>query len=190
MASEWEIELYEEKIKRKKKLGWILYIAVVIGLSYFVITFVGVRTLVSGESMEPTLSDGDSVFLEKISYRLGEPERFDIVVFPYEYERDIYFIKRIIGIPGDTIQIKEGVVYLNDKILKKDIYGDDIMYKPGIAEFPVQLGKDEYFVLGDNRNKSKDSRDPKVGAVSREELIGRVWIRTWPLSDFGIVDHE
>ena len=97
-----------------KELGaWLLYILIIIGISYLVITFVGQRTQVSGSSMETTLSDGDQLIVDKISYRFRDPSRYDIVVFPYKYEKNTYYIKRIIGLPGETVQIVDGYVYID-----------------------------------------------------------------------------
>ena len=92
----------------KELLGWIAYIIIIIGLAYLIITFVGQRTQVSGSSMETTLSDGDQLIVDKISYRFRDPKRYDIVVFPYQYEENTYYIKRIIGLPGETVQIIDG----------------------------------------------------------------------------------
>ena len=173
-----------------KELGaWLIYILVIIGLSYLVITFVGQRTQVSGSSMETTLSDGDQLIVDKISYRFRDPKRYDIVVFPYQYEENTYYIKRIIGLPGETVQIIDGYVYINGELLDEH-YGNEVMADPGIASEPVQLGDDEYFVLGDNRNNSQDSRSSNVGVIHRDDLLGRAWIRIWPLADFGVIRHE
>ena len=103
----------EEKSILKELGGWLIYILVIIGLTYLIITFVGQRTRVSGHSMETTLSDGDNLIVDKISYRFREPERFEIVVFPYQYEENTYYIKRIIGLPGETVQVADGIVYIN-----------------------------------------------------------------------------
>ena len=101
----------------KELLGWIAYIIIIIGLAYLIITFVGQRTQVSGSSMETTLSDGDQLIVDKISYRFRDPKRYDIVVFPYQYEENTYYIKRIIGLPGETVQIIDGYVYINGELL-------------------------------------------------------------------------
>ena len=170
-------------------LGWIVYIIIIIGLAYLIITFVGQRTQVSGSSMETTLSDGDQLIVDKISYRFRDPKRYDIVVFPYQYEENTYYIKRIIGLPGETVQIIDGYVYINGELLDEH-YGNEVMADPGIASEPVQLGDDEYFVLGDNRNNSQDSRSSNVGVIHRDDLLGRAWIRIWPLADFGVIRHE
>lgn len=173
----------------RELLGWILYLLVIIGVTYLVITYVGQRTKVSGQSMETTLHDGDNLIVDKISYRFREPERFEIIVFPYQHKENTYYIKRTIGMPGETVQIKDGYVYIDGVILEEN-YGTERMEVPGIAEQPVTLGVDEYFVLGDNRNHSSDSRDPSVGILHREDLLGRAWIRIWPLGDFGVIRHE
>ena len=170
--------------------GWIVYLLVIIGLTYLIITFVGQRTVVSGSSMETTLSDGDNLIVDKLSYRFRDPERFDIIVFPYKYEERTYYIKRIIGMPGDTIQIIDGYVYIDGELLESDIYGNEVMEYASLASSPIELGEDEYFVLGDNRNHSSDSRDPSVGVLTREDLIGRAWVRIYPFSEMGVIKHE
>ena len=133
--------------------------------------------------------DRDILLWHKISYRFREPERFEIIVFPYQHKENTYYIKRIIGMPGETVQIKDGYVYINGVLLEEH-YGNELMETPGIAETPITLGNDEYFVLGDNRNHSSDSRDPNVGILHREDLLGRAWIRIWPVNDFGVIRHE
>ncbi len=187
--------IQERREKHKKRLkvlreifGWILYILTVILVTYLIVTYVGQRTKVSGPSMEATLHDGDNLIVDKISYRFRDPERFEIIVFPYQYAEDTYYIKRIIGMPGDTIQIKEGYVYINDELLEEDIYGKEIIEetKKGIADEPIVLGEDEYFVMGDNRNHSSDSRDPSVGVLKRSQLVGRAWLRVYPFESFEV----
>ena len=170
--------------------GWILYILIIVGLTYLIITFVGQRTRVSGSSMETTLSDGDNLIVDKLSYRFQEPKRYDIIVFPYQHEENTYYIKRIIGLPGETVQVIDGHVYIDNEILSSDVYGAEVMDSPGIASEPVVLGEDEYFVLGDNRNHSSDSRDPSVGVLKREYLIGRAWVRIYPFDRLGVIRHE
>ena len=155
-------------------LGWILYIAVIIGLALLIIT----------------LQDGDQLIVDKISYRFKEPKRFDIIVFPYQYEENVFYIKRIIGLPGETVQVKEGYTYINGQKLESDVYGAEVMEGGGIAEEPIVLGKDEYFVLGDNRNHSSDSRDPSVGVLTRKDLLGRAWLRIYPFDHMGVIEHE
>jgi signal peptidase I len=110
-------------------------------------------------------------------------------VFPFQYDRDTYYIKRIIGLPGETVQIDyDGNIYIDGEILKES-YGKEVIQNPGRASEPITLGDDEYFVMGDNRNNSSDSRDPSVGNIKREDIIGRAFIRIWPLSSFGLLKH-
>ena len=170
-------------------LSWIIYIVIVVILSLGISTFVGQRTKVSGHSMETTLSDGDNLIVDKISYRFRDPERFEIIVFPFQYEEHTYYIKRIIGLPGETVQVIDGYVYINGEMLDEN-YGLEVMDDPGIAAEPITLGEDEYFVLGDNRNHSSDSRDPSVGVLHRDDIMGRAWIRIWPFDKFGVIKHE
>ena len=173
----------------KELSGWLLYIVLIIALTWTVVTFVGQRTEVSGSSMETTLSDKDQLIVVKMTYRFRDPKRYDIVVFPYQYQDNTYYIKRIIGLPGETVQILSGMVYIDGMRLDEH-YGNELMENPGIAEEPLTLGEDEYFVLGDNRNNSSDSRASDVGLIHRKDLIGRAWIRVWPLSQIGVIYHE
>lgn len=170
--------------------GWILYILIIIGLTYLIITFVGQRTRVSGSSMETTLHNGDNLIVDKLSYRFRDPKRYDIIVFPYKYEENTYYIKRIIGMPGETLQIKDGYVYINGEQITSDIYGNELIEDPQTAEDPVTLGEDEYFVMGDNRNHSMDSRDPSVGVLKKSDLMGRAWVRIYPFNNVGVIRHE
>ncbi|MDE6220694.1 MAG: signal peptidase I, partial [Lachnospiraceae bacterium] len=167
-----------------------IYLLLVFCAAYLIVTYVGQRTQVSGSSMETTLSDGDHLIVDKISYRFHDPERYDIIVFPFQYDTDTYYIKRIIGMPGETVQIDEsGNIYIDGEILEES-YGREIIQNPGRAADPILLGEDEYFVMGDNRNNSSDSRDPSVGNIHRNDIIGRAFIRIWPSSKFGILKHQ
>ena len=187
-----EPEFAEEEGKispLKELLSMLIYIGVVLGVTFLIITFVGQRTHVSGESMENTLDNGDQLIVDKITYRFQDPERFDIIVFPFHYKENTYYMKRILGLPGETVQIADGTIYINGEVLEES-YGREVMQDPGIAAEPITLGEDEYFVLGDNRNQSSDSRDPSVGLIHRDEIIGRAWLRIWPLDSFGILKHQ
>ncbi len=182
----------EERVDWKREvLSWVLYILVVLGATYLIVTYVGQRTEVSGESMLPALHNEDNLIVDKISYRFREPKRYEIIVFPYKYQEDTYYIKRIIGLPGETVQVIDGEVYINGELLGED-YGLEPIDedKKGLASEPIKLGEDEYFVLGDNRNHSSDSREPNVGVLNRDDLIGRAWIRIWPFNSIGVIPHE
>ena len=157
----------------------ILYFALVACITFLIIHFVGQRTVVNGVSMQPTLSDGDNLIVDKLSYRFHDPDRFDIIVFPQEDGR--YFIKRIIGLPGENVRIDEdGFIYINGEKLQES-YGKEVMLDPGLAKDGIQLGADEYFLLGDNRDSSEDSRFSNIGNVKREQIYGKVWFRILPL---------
>jgi signal peptidase I len=180
----------ESNYTLKDILGLILYVAVVLLICFFIITYVGQRTRVSGHSMEPTLSDGDNLIVDKISYRFHDPERFDIIIFPYQYEEDTYYIKRIIGLPGETVWINtNGDIYI-DGVLLEESYGLERMSYAGLAASPITLGEDEYFVLGDNRNNSTDSRFDVVGPIKRDDIIGKAWVRIYPFDKMTVIKHK
>lgn len=167
-----------------------LYLLTVLCAVYLLIHFVGQRTQVSGSSMEPKLSNEDNLIVDKITYRFREPERYDIIVFPFRYDERTFYIKRIIGMPGETVYIDEdGTIFINDEPLIEG-YGKEVIDDPGRAYTPITLGEDEYFVMGDNRNNSSDSRDPTVGNIKRDSIIGRAWLRIWPLDKFGLIRHR
>lgn len=174
----------------RETISFIIYIGIVFLLTYLVIHYVGQRTQVSGSSMEATLSDGDNLIVDKISYRFHDPERYDIIVFPYKYEKNTFYIKRIIGLPGETVQIDEqGNIYVDGEVLDES-YGREVILDPGEAEEPITLAEDEYFVLGDNRNASSDSRDPSVGKILGEDIVGRAWVRIFPFNKIGFIKHK
>ena len=176
----------------RELLNTAIYLLCVLGAVWLVITFVGQRTEVEGASMENTLHNGDNLIVDKLSYRFHDPERFDIIVFPFQFQDNTYYIKRIIGLPGETVQIMDdGSIYINGEKLEEN-YGMEVI-KPetiGRAAEPIELGDDEYFVMGDNRNNSSDSRTDMVGNIKRENIIGKACLRIWPGSDFGILQHQ
>ncbi|MCR5721268.1 MAG: signal peptidase I [Lachnospiraceae bacterium] len=172
--------------KLKDILSNSLFFLCVILLSFLIIKFVGQRTVVIGPSMMPTLEDGNNLIIDKISYRFHEPERFDIVIFPFRNNSGNTYIKRVIGLPGETVRIDEdGVIYINDEVLHES-YGREIIQNPGNALNGFTLKDGEYYVLGDNRNDSEDSRF-SVGVVHRREIVGRAVFRIWPFAEMGPV---
>lgn len=180
----------QQKSPAREVLSTILYLAVVVLVAYLIVTFVGQRTEVNGASMENTLDNGDNLIVDKISYRFGSPKRFDVVVFPYPQDPSTFFIKRVIGLPGETVQIDaNGRIYINGQVLEEN-FGREAISNPGLAENPIQLGQDEYFVMGDNRNNSMDSRDARVGLIKGRSMIGKAFLRIWPLNKFGLVRHS
>ena len=156
----------EKKVDINKEIiSWALYLLFVVVLVYVIITFVGQRTVVDGRSMNPNLNDGDNLIVEKLSYRFRDPQRFDIIVFPPQGAPNEHYIKRIIGLPGETVQIDyEGNIYINGEILEED-YGLETIQNPGRAAEPITLGEDEYFVLGKSREcKAQHDYRTCVGA--------------------------
>ena len=152
-------------------------LAIAFLITYFLVAFVAQFTIVNGSSMNATYKDNDIILVEKVSMHISEPERFDVIVF--EQSKDLYYIKRVIGLPGETIQIGlDGKILINGSILDED-FGLEAILDPGIAIEPITLGNGEYFVLGDNRNNSSDSRDPSVGIIKKEDIIGKSLIRVF-----------
>ena len=181
--SEPDSKKEKSKPNIKKNLiafGICVVIAIVIAL--IITNFVASHTKVEGNSMESTLENGDDIIVEKFSYLTNNPERYDISVF--RESESVNYIKRVIALPGETIQITEGKIYINERAIF-DAYGNAKMEDGGIAEKPIKLGQDEYFVLGDNRNASKDSRDKAVGVIKRDQIIGKAWLRVLPFDNFG-----
>lgn len=181
--SEPDSKKEKSKPNIKKNLiafGICVVIAIVIAL--IITNFVASHTKVEGNSMESTLENGDDIIVEKFSYITSDPERYDIIVF--RESESVNYIKRVIALPGETIQITEGKIYINERAIF-DAYGNAKMEDGGIAEKPIKLGQDEYFVLGDNRNASKDSRDKAVGVIKRDQIIGKAWLRVLPFDNFG-----
>lgn len=161
----------------------IIYVLIIVLCVVFVPRYVIQRTIVDGTSMNDTLQDKDNLLVEKVSIHFKNPERFDVIVFyPYGRENEKYYIKRVIGLPGETIQIVGDTIYVDGEVLEED-YGKDPMTSAGVASSPITLGDDEFFVLGDNRAVSEDSR--VFGPVSKDKIEGRAIFRIYPLSEFG-----
>lgn len=189
-VSEEETEEEYEETNKKKDIvkgiiSLLLCVGIAIGVSFCIIHFVAHHTKVDGSSMEANLHDGDDIIVEKISYYMHDPERYDVIVFPFS--DNVYYIKRVIGLPGESIQIKDGKIYI-DGVQLWEQYGNAMIEDPGLAKEEIVLGKDEYFVLGDNRNSSIDSRKAEVGVVKRDNIVGKAWLRFYPFSDFGLIE--
>ncbi|MGP1612699.1 MAG: signal peptidase I [Catonella sp.] len=166
----------------KEIIVWILLLVFTVGASYLVASNVFIKTSVSGLSMQPTLEDGQIVIVNKLAYYLQKPKRNDVIVYKQTNKEHSYFeVKRVIGLPGETIKIKNGVVYINDEVFKEKVK-TDIIQNGGLAEESIKLDDNEYFVLGDNRNDSEDSRFASVGNVLKTEIIGEAIAREKPFS--------
>lgn len=196
----------EEKVEDKNKplskkiLSGItelfLYIVIAVVCIFVIPKYVIQRTEVSGPSMESTLHDEDSIMVEKVSYRFGKPSRFDIIVFYHFFDEDNQdkkdenaydlYVKRIIGLPGETVQIVGETILINGKPLEEN-YGKDPINYQGVAEEPIVLGEDEYFVLGDNREVSQDSRYEEVGNIKKDQIVGKAWVRVYPFNKMGFL---
>ena len=162
----------------------VIEVIAAIVLAFLVTRYGFERTDVSGNSMNPILQDGDSILVNKTAYMLFSPSRNDVIVFRQDgQEHSYYSVKRVVGLPGETVQIVEGVLYINDKPYE-EINKVDKMITAGVAEEKITLEKGEYFVLGDNRNQSEDSRYSSVGMVTKKEIVGKAWIRLKPSFDF------
>lgn len=181
--------LLEEK---QSKLGsiileiilWILEIAVGVLLGFLLVRYGAEKMTVSGSSMETVLNNEDSVIIEKLTKKIKDYKRFDVIAFQQNGKDHSYYnIKRIIGLPGETVQIIGGEVYIDGKALE-DKYAGDGMANAGVASKEILLEENEYFVLGDNRNNSEDSRFANIGNVVEQDIIGRVWIRISPSFSF------
>ncbi len=158
-------------------ISWVFWI-VISGVIAFVIMYVfGLRTNIVGNSMEPTLYSGQQILIDRLSLNISEPKRGDIVAFqPNGNENSHYYVKRVIAIPGETIQIIDGYIYIDGVILDEQGAYDKIA-DPGILENPITLNDDEYIVLGDNRNFSEDSRSGNIGIVKSAYMVGKVWFK-------------
>ncbi len=166
---------------------WVLEIAITIAIAVVFSYFFGVRSSVIGPSMSPQLDDGDEVLIDRFSYKFISPKPGDMIAFlPNGNTNTHYYIKRVIGVPGDTVQIIDGVVYVNEEEYAEKTEVSR-MEDAGIAAEPVMLGEDEYFVLGDNRNNSEDSRFANIGSVKEEYMIGKAWFVISPRDKFGFI---
>jgi signal peptidase I len=161
---------------------WAAQIGAVIFLAYFIVNYALEKTDMVGVSMETTLYDSEEVIINKFSYRFTDPKRFDVIVFKQSGgEHSYYDIKRIVGLPGETLQIKEGLFYINGEVVQ-DIINAEQINNYGLAEEAFILEENEYFVLGDNRNNSEDSRFASIGTIRRDEIIGEAFIRMSPFN--------
>ncbi len=148
---------------------------VAVFLAFVLVFSIGMRTSVIGDSMEPALHNGQEILMNRILYRISKPSRGDVIVFlPNGSQNSHLYVKRVVGLPGEKVQIREGNVYIDGVLLEEGELFDKII-DPGIAQNEILLESDEYFVLGDNRNSSEDSRSGNIGAVKKDTIIGKAW---------------
>lgn len=170
----------------KEILTWMFDIAVVLFLAFVLVFFFGERVGNIGNGMSPSLESGDTVLVNKLLYSLSGPNRGDVVVFkPHGNENSHYYIKRVVGLPGETLQIQDGAVYIDGERLEDPEYSG--ISQAGVASEPVELGVDEYFVLGDNTESSEDSRSADIGNVLKKHILGKAWFIISPREHFGFL---
>ena len=179
---------------RKKKVNvglikevavWVAEILLTILGTVILVSFFGFQVSVVGPSMSPTLENGEKILVNRFVYRLFEPKRNDLVVFsPNGNARSHYYVRRVIGLPGDTIQIKDGEVYVNGELFQEQVDVETVGNALA-AENEVVVDEDEYFVLGDNRNNSEDSRYVSIGNVKRDYITGKAWMIVYPWNRIG-----
>ena len=167
----------------------IIYLVISMIIILLVRTFLFQHVKVSGTSMEPTLYDKQHLFIEKVSSKIKGIDRFDIIVFqPYEDNDDLFYIKRVIGLPGEKVKIENNTIYIDGKKLNES-YGKGSYTDAKMAKNTISLDEDDYFVLGDNREVSKDSREKDIGLLNEDCIIGKAWLRIYPFSDVGVIEH-
>ncbi len=182
----WRLRLNWEYLPVVAK--WVFEIAVVCLFAFVAVWYFGQRVSTVGDSMSPVLRNGDVVLVNRIVYNATTPKRGDVIVFkPKGNENDHYYIKRIVGLPGETIEIIENRVYIDGERLEED-YETTNIDDVGVVDEKLKLAGDEYFVLGDNREQSEDSRDADVGNVKREYIYGKAWFVITPGDEFGFVN--
>ena len=171
----------------KEVISWVVEIAITLVIAFTFVYFVGLRTSVIGQSMADTLSNGDQILVNRFIYKVTDPKPNDLIVFlPNGNEKSHYYVKRVIAVPGDTVQIKSGAVYVTGEwfVAEVDV---SAMEEAGLAADEIKLEEDEYFVLGDNRNNSEDSRYANIGNVKKEYMIGKAWFVVSPFKKFGFL---
>ena len=179
----------EQKRSFKREVfSWIACIVVTILLTEFILNFVIINANIPSGSMENTIMTNDKLIALQTSYWFNDPKRGDIIIFKYPDDETEWFIKRVIALPGETVLVKDGKVYINGS--KKALSEPYIKEEP-VEDFgPYTVPKNGYFVMGDNRNHSMDSRDPSVGVLTKEDLIGRAWVRIYLFDNIGVIRHE
>ena len=178
----------EKKGFKREALSWVICIVVTILLTEFILNFVIINANIPSGSMENTIMTNDKLIALRTSYWFNDPKLGDIIIFKYPDDETEWFIKRVIALPGETVLVKDGKVYINGS--KKALSEPYIKEEP-VEDFgPYKVPKNGYFVMGDNRNYSKDSRFPDVGNIRRADIIGKAWLRIYPFDKIGFIRHQ
>ena len=177
-----------EDRKLKGILAWIFEITVTLIFAMLTSMMLFQSVTMQESSMEPTISVGDRYFMNRVIYRVSSPKRGDVIVFRTNASDDAALhIRRVIGLPGETVQIVDGQILINGETYKE---GRDfpVISNPGMASSPVTLESGEYFVLGDNRNNSEDSRYGSIGKVNKKYITGKLWFKLFPVKSIGFFE--
>ena len=181
MSRKSGLSFYDDDKKKNKEmiknvLETVIMTLIVIFIAGVAMYTFGMKTTMIGDSMEPVLYNSQSVLMDRLAYLISSPKRNDVIIFrPNGNKNSHFYIKRVIGLPGETVQIKNGKIYISGSELDEgDKY--DTIIDPGIASEPVELGSNEYFVIGDKRNSSEDSRSSSIGAVQKSAITGKAWL--------------
>ena len=171
----------------KEVIIWAVEISIALLVAFTLVYFVGLRTSVVGQSMAETLSSGDEILVNRFVYKVTNPKQNDIIVFlPNGNEKSHYYVKRVIAVPGDTVLIENGAIYVNGELFEDEIDTASIE-DGGIAAEEITLSADEFFVLGDNRNNSEDSRFSDIGNINKKYIVGKIWFTVSPKNKIGFI---
>lgn len=169
----------QQRQRREMIIQYVLKFVTVVFFAFLIIRFISFSYTIQGDSMAPTYQKGEKHLVNRFIYKVKKPARYDIIVFKLDDKNNkSYYVKRIIGIPGDTVEIKDGSVYINDK--KARTFSDEKILSPGLAAEKTKLRTGQYFVMGDNYNNSEDSRSASIGNVKKENIIGKMSFKYWP----------
>lgn len=190
MSNELRFYKHRRRINKKTKIKYLIRILIGLGVAALAVILTiafGKRESVGDAGMQPTLDHGQVVMIDRVAYNIFSPKRNEIIAFaPNGGERSVVYVRRIIGLPGDKVQIIKGKMYVNGEEYQ-DKFATEPIKLPGLADSEVTVGENEYFVLGDNRNLSEDSRSEVIGNVKKKDILGKAWFRISPISKMGFI---